>query len=168
MKNLLFGFLIIGVTGLGYSQVTQEVQLEDVVLTNINRDYLDKVQNKDVAESVKNLEHIASKHDISASSLYDGRDETFRSRFIGSKGFIDAYYNKDGVILSTLEKYKNIKLPEHIRNSVFIEFPEWLVDRSFYVVFYDKDKYTEKTYKLLLKKGGKKKKLKVDSNGMIN
>ncbi|WMI64853.1 hypothetical protein RBH94_12380 [Aestuariibaculum sp. YM273] len=139
--------------------------LEDVVLVNINKDYLAKVQSTDVDNRLRRLELAASRHNVLNSPLYDGRDEEFRTRFTGSEGFIDAYYDREGVILSTSEKYKNITLPEHIENSLLNEYPDWMVDQTSYVVLYDKDKATEMTYKLLLKKGKESKKLKLDANG---
>lgn len=168
MKNLVIGMLFIGLVNLGFSQNKTHVEavvLEDVILANINKDYLAVVQLNDVAKCVKKLELAASRHNVINSPLFDGREEEFKTRFTGAEGFIDAYYDKDGKILSTSEKYKNISLPMHIENSLKNEYPEWLVEQSVYSVFYDMNNETEMSYKLLLKRGKETKKLKLDSNG---
>ncbi|MBD0830897.1 hypothetical protein [Aestuariibaculum sediminum] len=171
MKNLLFGFFLLGLTSLGFSQNIiggiEEVKLADVYLSNINADYLAKVQDENTAKSVKHLENIASRHKITESHKYDGRDDEFKTRFEDANGFINAYYDKDGKILSTSEKYKNIKIPDEVKNTIYSKFPDWSVDNFVYVVYYDSDKDAVKTYQLILRKDNKKKKLKLDHNGNI-
>ncbi|MCR8667977.1 hypothetical protein NO995_09815 [Aestuariibaculum sp. M13] len=159
-------------TNLGFSQDRgwefHRVILDDIVVTNINGDYLAIVQDRDVAKIVRKLEYAASRHNVLDSPLYDGRDEEFRARLTGTKGFIDAYYDKEGKILSTSEKYNDIEIPEHIRYSVYEEFPDWSIDQVNYSVLYDIDKsVADKTYKVTVKKGNKTKKLKLDSEGSL-
>ncbi len=171
MKNLLIVFLFMWFVNLGFSQDRgwefHGVILDDIVVTNINRNYLANVLEDDIANSIRELEIKAAQHDVSNSYKFDGRDEAFKVWHVGSEGYIGAYYDKEGVILSTVEKYKNVRLPKHIRNAVSVEFPDWLVDQSHYTVYYDRGKSSDKTYKVLLRKGNNTRKLKLDSEGLM-
>ncbi|MFC4721607.1 nicotinate-nucleotide adenylyltransferase [Geojedonia litorea] len=172
MKNFVIGLFLIGLTSLGFSQnkneETEEVKLEDVVVsTNVNLEYLSKVQDKTMSEHVKSLENEASRFDVKTTDKFDGRRESFKTIFRGTKGYIIATYDKEGKIIKTSEKYKDIKLPVPVRNSLFIEFPDWDVDNTTYVVSYYDKKDPKKVYKVEINKKNNIKTLKIDSDGTI-
>ncbi|MBE9489430.1 MAG: hypothetical protein IMY67_03970, partial [Bacteroidetes bacterium] len=143
------------------------VELETISITNINKSYLDKVQDPTMSVQVKSLENRVSKCDITKSPKYDGRDKPFQAVFKSSKGSIVAMFDKEGKIITTSEKFKNIKLPDPVKIAVFKNHPNWVLLSDTYSVSYHRDKNVRKVYKVQIGNGDLKKKLKIDFSGDI-
>jgi len=152
MKKFVIGLLVIGLTSLGHSQ-------------NVNMDYLEKVQDETMSEPVRILENKASRFNVTKLPEFDGRNASFKTIFKGTKGFIIATYDKTGKILTTLERFKDVKLPVPVRNSLYKEFPKWSVNNIAYLVSYKNNKYAKKIYKIRIGKDNLKRNLKIDSEG---
>jgi len=169
MKNFVIGLFVLGITSLGLSQnVNSEVEvvnLNDVVLSKANLNYLSKVQDNTVSDHVKSLENDVARFDITESPKFDGRKESFKTIFRGTKGYIIATYDNKGNVLKTSERYQDIKLPVPVRQSLFREFPDWSVNNITYSVSYRIDKDAKKVYKIQIEKDNLKKTLKIDSDG---
>ena len=182
MKNLVIGLFLIGLTTLGFSQEkngqVDEVQLKDVVishdntnealLTNINYTYLDKVQDKSTSEHVKELESVASRFNVMDSPKFDGRDDSFKTIFRGTKGYIIATYDSKGKILSTQERYRDIKLPKNMIISVLKEYPNSDFLKMVHTVSYEDSKEVRKVYRIQIMHANSKKKLKIIANDNQN
>ncbi len=172
MKNLVIGLFVLGLTNLGFSQNTnsesEEVQLKDVVISNVNLNYLEKVQ--DIASSVNviSLEKEASNFDVKGLAEFDGRKEAFKVRFKGTKGFIIADYDRNGKILKTFERYKDIALPKNLIKTVIKQYPESNFLKVAYTVDYNDQKMVKKTYKIQIMDNGKKRNLKFNSGDNLN
>ena len=178
MKNLVIGLFVIGLTTLGFSQEkngqVDEVQLKDVVishdntnevlLTNINYTYLDKVQDKTTSEHVKSLESVASRFNVMDSPKFDGRDDSFKTIFRGTKGYIIATYDSNGKILSTQERYRDIKLPKNMVRSVLKEYPNSDFLKMVHTVSYKDNKEVKKVYRIQIMNANSKKNLKIIAN----
>ena len=166
MKNLLIGLLVIGLANLGYSQNTnseaKEVKLEDITVYTLNISYLNQVQDETMSVHVKSLEHRASRCDIKNSPKFDGRSESFKVVFNSIKGSIIATYDNNGKILTTKERFRDIKLPEPVRTYVFKKYPKWSLLGNTYLVSYQSDKDAKKIYKVQIGKDNLKKNLKID------
>ncbi|MCK5402026.1 MAG: hypothetical protein KAJ28_10370 [Flavobacteriaceae bacterium] len=170
MKKVIIGLFVLGFTSLSYSQVKDEVrqvELETISITNINKSYLDRVQDATMSVHVKLIENRASKCNITTSPKYDGRDKPFIAVFKSSKGSIVATYDNKGKILTTTERFKNIKLPDPVRISVFKNHPNWALLSVTYSVSYHFDKDVRKVYKVKIGNGNLKKNLKIDFSGDI-
>lgn len=172
MKNLVLGLFVLGLTSLGFSQntnsETQDVQLEDVVISNINLSYLEKVQDIGLADYVKFLEKEASVFDVRGFVELDSRKRTFIVMFKSAKGYIIADYDRNGKILKTSERYKNIALPKNLIIAVFKKYPESSLLKVAYSVEYDYQKAVKKTYKIQIMNNGKKRNLKIRSGDNFN
>ena len=182
MKNLVIGLFVIGLTTLGFSQEKKgqvdEVQLKDVVishhntnaelLTNINYTYLDKVQDKTTSGHVKLLESVASRFNVMASAKFDGRDGPFKTIFRGSKGYIVATYDSKGKILSTQERYRDIKIPPNMSISVLKEYPNSDILKMVHTVSYKDKEEVRKVYRIQIMNGNSKKNLKIIANDNQN
>jgi hypothetical protein len=165
MKNLVIGLLVMGLANLGYSQQNdkvKEVTLETIKVTNINKSYLNKVQDATMSIHVKSLEDEVSRFDIKESPKFDGRSKPFKTIFKSSKGSIVATYDNKGKVLATTEKFKNVKLPDDVRVSVFKDHPNWVLFSDTYSVLYLRNKDLKKVYKVQIRNGNLKKNLKID------
>jgi hypothetical protein len=172
MKKLVIGLFVLGLSSLGFSQnnngEVKEVTLKDVVLTNVNFSYLEKVQDKDISDHVILLQNEAAGFDVSGNSEFDGRNEPFKIIYRGSKGYIIAIYDNIGKIIKTREQYKDIKLPVYIMKSVLNQYPKSGLLKVIYTVSYNNQKEIKKTYKIQIISDHKKRNLKINTGDNLN
>ncbi len=165
MKNILLGLFVFGLTSQGFSQIVKTEQLSEVVVTAVNYKYLNATTNEEEALPVKMLERQAAAYNIKESDLYSDEYEYYTVSFFIPDGRIVAVYNADGQIIRTIEKFKNVKLPETVNKAVMERFPNWIVESDVYLVSYSDDKGAKKTYKLKLKNGDERMRVKIDETG---
>ena len=161
MKNFVVGLLVMGLTSPVFAQVTEFPARE---ITAVNYKYLDAVDTEDTDRNVKMLEETVAMYDLKNSELYSDEYDEYEVTFYIPDGRIVAAYNKDGKIIRTIEKFKNVKLPKAVRESVFKRFPEWTLAKDVYRVTYHKDK-AKKVYKVVLENGDKTMRVKTDEIG---
>lgn len=161
MKKIILGLLIFGFTSQVYSQV---VELEKVVITATNYKYLNAVDNSEAAVPVKMLERQVAKYDPTKADIYLDEYDLYKVYFFIPDGKILVAYDKDGKVLRTIEKFKNVKLPMEVRNAVVKRFPGWEIKKDVYRVTYNEGK-TTKEYKVVLTNGEKTLRVKLDGNG---
>lgn len=165
MKKLTLGLLVIGFTLQSFAQVISDGMLDEVVVYATNYKYLTEAGTRDAAEPVKMLERKVADFDLKESELYQDEWDYYKVSFFIPEGKIVAAYDKDGNILRTIEKFKNIKVPKSVAESVLNRFPGWVIFEDVYKVNYHKDKGVKKIYKLTLENGDKRMKVKTDENG---
>ena len=164
MKNFLFGLLFL--LGLSPQMKAQIEELSEVKIYATNYKYLNDVSSQEVASiPVKDLESKVANFDVKASEFYhDDYDEYIISFYI-PQGKILAAYDREGKIIRTAERFKNVNIPMAVKNAVVGKFPGWNITEDIYkVVFYD-TRGTSKTYKLKLDNGVKIMRVKLDENG---
>jgi hypothetical protein len=161
MKKFVVGLLVMGLTSPVFAQVTE---LPEIEITAVNYKYLDAVDTEDTDRNVKMLEETVAMYDLKNSELYSDEYDEYEVTFYIPDGRIVAAYNKDGKIIRTIEKFKNVKLPKAVRESVFKRFPEWTLAKDVYRVTYHKDK-AKKVYKVVLENGDKTMRVKTDEIG---
>ncbi|MET6989696.1 nicotinate-nucleotide adenylyltransferase [Sediminicola arcticus] len=135
------------------------------MVTAVNYKYLNAITNEEEALPVQMLERKAAAYNIKESELYSDEYEFYTVSFFIPNGKIVAVYNADGQIIRTIEKFKDIKLPETVAKAVVDRFPKWEVDSDVYRVSYTDEKGSNKTYKLKLKNGDERMKVKIDETG---
>ena len=165
MKRLMFVLVVIGLLGQSYAQIIAEEQLSEVVVTAVNYKYLDQVDSKSAAVPVKMLERMVSSYDLKDSELYSDEYETYTVSFFIPEGKIVAAYDKDGKVIRTIEKFKNVKMHKPVMEAVAKRFPGWEVAKDVYLVHYHDTKGVTKKYKLVLTNGDQKIRVKTDEKG---
>lgn len=154
-------FFIIGMNRKSLAQIN----LPEVNVIATNYKYLSSIDNKVMPIQVKRLELEAAIFDVKNSKYYeDDYDNYFISFFI-PEGSILAAYDKDGRLIRTAEKFKNVAIPVTITQSVYKKYPQWKIAEDVYLVNYQDNKGTTKIYKLMLEKGSKRMKIKIDEKG---
>lgn len=163
MKKLIFGIILFSLTFEMYSQI---IQLPEVVITAVNYKYLNSVENEDTDISVQMLQEKVAMYDIKNSDLYDDEYDIYKVSFFIPEGKILAAYDKDGKIIRTIEKFKNIKLPRAVQQAIGKRYPNWSSEKDVYLVNFHRD-YDKifKQYKVKLKNGKKTMRVKLDENG---
>jgi hypothetical protein len=159
-KGVLFA-LALGATLQSFAQEP----LPPVTVTAVNYKYLSSVNTREAAQPVKLLQLRAAAYDVKNSEYYeDDYDEYYISFYI-PEGSILAAYDKEGKLLRTIEKFKNVAIPAAVRKSVTERFPQWGITKDVYRVNYENSKDSKKVYKLLLENGDKRLRVKTDDEG---
>ena len=163
MKNLIIGLIVFGLTTQVFSQV---VQLPEVEIAAVNYKYLNAVGSDEVDISVKSLQEKVAQYDLKKTDLYDDDYDMYTVSFYIPEGKILAAYDKNGELLRTIERFKDIKLPLIVRNSVAKRFPNWSMDNDIYRVEYHNDKgVTKRQYKVKIANGEFVQKIEVNEDG---
>jgi hypothetical protein len=158
---LFFGALV---AGFALPSFAQEV-LPEVTVTAVKYKYLSAVNNKELAQPVKLLERKAAEFDIKNSEYYDDEYDEYSITFYIPDGYILATYNNDGKLLRTAERFKNIALPLTVSKAVAKRFPQWSIPKDVYLVTYEDEKGATKVWRLLLKNGDKRLRVKANEKG---
>lgn len=165
MKNIILGLFILGLTTQMYAQdpILTE-QLPQIYVTH-NYKYLSSTNSEDVAIPVEKLQLKASDFDIKSLDIYTDENELYDVYFIIPEGKILASYNDKGDLLSTAERYKDIKLPAPVLKAINERFPNWSASKNVYLVNYHDSGKTRKLYKIVLENGNQSIRVKVDNTG---
>ena len=162
MKKLMLGLLVFGLTT--QCMLTQTIELSEVRV-DANYKYLDAIDSEDVDISVKTLEKEVAFYNLKGSEAPNVYD-LYPVTFVIPQGKIVAFYDKDGKINRTIERFKNIELPISVIEAVAEQYPEWTIaDDAYKVDYYGKTGRAEKQYRVKLENEKKRKILKFDGNG---
>ncbi len=166
MKKVLLGLFLMGLTIPSYSQVVKTEELSEVIVYATNYKYLSNVNSQEVTSiPVTALERKVAAYDIKNSDIYMDEYDYYTVTFYIPEGKILAAYDKDGKIIRTAEKFKDINLPVTVKEAVLERFPEWTITKDIYLVTYHEDKGINKKYKLKLVNGDKVLRVKLDAGG---
>ncbi|GAA4272764.1 nicotinate-nucleotide adenylyltransferase [Aquimarina gracilis] len=164
MKKIVLGLLVFGFTFQSFSQNVE--QLAEVWIIATNYKYLSETDAEDEALPIELLQRKVATYDIKSSDIYNDEYDHYEVAFYIPEGKILAAYDKDGKVLRTVEKFKNVKLPVSVSQSIQKRFPGWNVTKDVYLVnFHDKKGVTKKMYKLRLENGDKLIRVKTDDEG---
>ncbi len=166
MKKVLFGLLAIGLTTQAYSQIVKTEELSEVTVVATNYKYLNSVNSEEVASiPVEMLERKVAAFDYKSSDFYSDEFDRYNITFYIPEGKILAAYDRDGKLLRTVERFKDVNVPTAVKKAVMDRFPEWTISKDVYRVNYNDKKGAEKTYKLHLENDDKTLKIKTDEKG---
>lgn len=151
--------------GIGFSAFAQE-QLPEVTVKAVRYKYLTAVGQKEAAPPVKILQERAAQYDVKSADFYEEYYDSYFVSFYLPEGQILASYDKDGKLLSTAEKYKDVALPAIVRTAVAERFPNWAISHDVYLVnYYESNNKVNKVYKLTLENGDMRLKVKMNEKG---
>lgn len=165
MKKIIIALAAIVFAGNAYCQVVKEEKLAEVVVTAVNYKYVNQVGTKDAALPVKLLERKVANFDLKNSDIYNDEYDYYTVSFYIPDGKIVAAYDKDGKIIRTIERFRDINLPQDVRKALVKRFPGWTIEKDVYKVTYENKKGAKKTYKIKLVNGDKKLRVKSDAEG---
>lgn len=165
MKKII---IILFVFGFVIQSSAQVVTLPEVEVVARNFKYLDKVDEPNVGSPVEALQRYATEFDVKSSEYYEDEYDRYFISFFIPDGKILASYDKDGNILRTIEKYKNIKLPLKVAQSMTKNYEGWTIAENVYLVNYHDDKgVMKKEFKILLERENRRMRIKTDELGNI-
>lgn len=163
MKKSILILLLLALSSQVFSQVTE---LKEVVITAVNYKYLNAVDSAENPMTVQQLEEKVALFDLKSSEYYNDEYDIYNISFYIPDGKILAAYDKDGKLIRTIEKFKNVKLPKAVRDAIAKRFPNWSMTSDVYKVsFHRNNKTAKKQYKVNLENGDKKMKVKLNEKG---
>jgi hypothetical protein len=167
MKKIIFGLIIFGLTIQTYGQIKTE-ELSEVVISATNYKYLNKVGLENVSVPVALLESKVATFNVKDADFYEDEYSTYEVSFYIPDAYILASYDGDGNVLRTIERFKDVALPRNIIESVARTYPNWTFAKDIYLVNYHDTGDTgkiKKQYKIVLKNGDQRIKVKCDEEG---
>lgn len=166
MKKVVFCLLAMGLTAQIAAQIVKTEELSEVTVVATNYKYLKDVKSQEVVSvPVQMLERKVAAFDPTSSDFYLDEFDTYNISFYIPDGRILAAYDREGKLLRTIERFKDVNVPTTVKKAVLDRFPEWSVSKDVYRVSYSDKKGAEKTYKLTLRNGDKTIKVKLDETG---
>jgi hypothetical protein len=159
----------IGVTalfalGFGLAAAGQDL-LPEVRMVALNYKYLKSVTDTNAAEPVKLLQRRAATFDVKSSEFYEDDAEGYFVSFYIPAGQILAFYDQNGKMVRTAEKFKNVMVPKAVREAVNQRFPGWTISEDVYLVNFVGAPNDSKVYKMLLQNGNKRIRVKTNEKG---
>ena len=163
MKKLFLFLLVYGLAMPGFAQI---IELDEVIIYPVKYKYIYEVVDDDIDQSVKDLQFKLGTFDVTKEEVYSDEYDSSSVSFYIPKGYAVATYDKDGKLLRTIERYKNVKLPLAVSKALVKRFPNWVVDKDIYKVSYSEPKWeSKKIYKLKLTNGEESIRVKTDQDG---
>jgi len=149
------------------TQTFAQIVLPEIIVRAANYKYLNAMNTDDVAQPVSMIEQYAAAYDIKGTTFYEDDHDNYFISFLIPEGKILAAYDKDGTLLRTVEKYKNVDVPRAVKQAVADKYPKWAITKDVYLVNYQaKDGGVfSKQYKLLLENGDKRLRVKITDTG---
>jgi len=133
-------------------------------LSKANENYLRDLILRQLPENVKSIEIEAAQYDLKNSEVYDNSEVAIYTVIFKRKSDeLIASYNSEGRILTTVEKYRNVKLPADISIKISNDNPGWIFKSNGLHIKYVYGKGVQKTYKIKLKKGKKTRIINIDN-----
>lgn len=165
IKMLLLSCIVL--IGLNIRLFSQDTTLPGVTVVSLNYKYLKSVNDPNSSQPVRLLEHRAASYDIKNTDYYEDEYDEYIVSFFIPEGEILATYDKNGKLLRTAERFKNVALPSAVRNAVSSRYPEWSIYKDIYKVnyYHDNSSNAKKIYKLLLENGDERMRVKTTEQG---
>lgn len=165
MKNLITCIFGLALMFTSNAQITDVQQLNEVVVVATNYKYFNQVDKKQESVPVKMLEAKVATYNLKDSPYYQDDYALYYINFFIPEGSILAAYDRDGNIVRTVERFKDVRLPNAVIQSIAKQYPNWAISKDVYLVNYKDHKGAEKTYKVRLTNLDKRMWVKTDENG---
>ncbi len=166
MRKIILVLFLLGLATPLFAQV--EETLPEVEVLGLHFKYLDAIGDEvDAPAVVKKMHKHVGNFDVLTSDVYDHDIDDYRFTFKIPQGKVLAGYDKEGNLLWTVEKFKDLRLPNNIIKMVAMEYPGWTFDKTFYTIRYNENNGVTKRYKVIISKDGKKKRVTLNPEGDV-
>ncbi len=166
MKKIILGMLLFWIVTATMAQ-DPKIQLPEVIISATTYKYLSKAGSDDQAMEVTQLQRKVADYDVRESDYYRDDYDLYFVTFYIPEGKVLASYDKNGNILRTAEKYKNVNLPTVVKEAILDRYPGWTISKDLFLVNYYEETGAKKKYKLKLVNGDKTMRIKTDEYGNI-
>ena len=173
MKAFSFLVLFLSITTASFSQGTMETpaqgnmkmeELPAVVIKNVGKDFSIYIPDRNPDASVRALEDKFIAYDLGKDYL---GFENYLVIMETAKGSLTATYNKNGKLLTVIENYKNVKIPNEVIYCIYKSFPGWHIIKDKYLYSQKEGDIIKKEYNLKIKKDKEIRSLVVKADGEV-
>lgn len=169
MKNLILGLLLFGFIGTGHSQILlKETKVdyrpESMKLDPVSNSLVIKVSEKVYGEFDSDpLAFVKNRFDIN-KVIEENQDDydAYRVDFRTTKGHLLANFNKNGDLISSIQKFKNVRLPEEARLKILQEYRNAAILENKYFASTKGWDIQKEFYKVKIKDGDKTRRVKIN------
>nr|WP_321227951.1 hypothetical protein [uncultured Psychroserpens sp.] len=170
MKKIILGLILIGLAMQSYGQDVlfqakiKKEKVPAVIIEAIDTDFGDYEMVEFYAIPIEFIdEEVYINRNIDSDEDYD----TYQVILKGKNSKIVSTYNKEGKLLSSVERLKNTEPTLEVRNAMAKAFPGWIITKDHYKMNYYSGKQKKERYKLIITKGKEKKVVFMDGKGEI-
>lgn len=159
-------FLVLMLLGLTTPLMAQDpIELSEVLIGGTNYKYLNAVNYVEAPMPVRFLEQQAAEFKAEGHDLYVDEFGSYSVSFFIPDGKVVGFYDADDMLVRTIERYKNVQLPDDVQYALITRFPNWEVTKDVYHVTYHQTKGVNKYFVLKLTNGNKTIRVKIDDEG---
>ncbi|MGB5463632.1 MAG: hypothetical protein WBM92_09725 [Aureibaculum sp.] len=175
MKKTIFGLFMLGFMSQSYAQKDevllavklQKKEVPQMVINSVEKNH----PNLDIVDFMVMPTELVSTASVKKSIKPVGGEvyESYIVNFKGKTSLISATYNKEGNLISTLEHFKNKKVPMPIVITLSNTRPEWNVINGYkkLITYTATGEVKNERFKITIVNGDKIKKIFTDANGLI-
>lgn len=172
MKKLIIVLLLFGFIGTGHSQILlKETKLEyrpeSMKLDPVSNTLTIKISEKSYGEFNRDpLAFVKNQFDIQRV-LKDNEKEDYDSyqvSFKSTKGHLLANFDGDGDLISSFQKFKNVRLPEDARMQILQQYRDAVITGNKHVAISKGWDVQKEFYKVKLRDGDKTRTVKVNKD----
>lgn len=165
MKTAITLFIALILTSNLLAQDPKTEELSEVIVTAVNYKYLSSIDSKETPTPVKLLERKVASYRLKKDDIYEDEYPFYTVSFYIPEGKIVAVYDEDGKILRTIERFKNLELPDAVLQAIEKKYLGWKIVDDVYLIDYNHQKGVNRTFKIKLQKRKKTLKVKLDEKG---
>jgi hypothetical protein len=148
-----------------YDELYESGELPAVVLKKAGEEFsVYYPDNKNPDSRVLALENSFITYNIDKE--FDGT-ESYYILFEVEDGVLAATFDEKGKLLSVVERFKNVRIPEKVRLNLAKKFPEWSLKSDKFVYVQKSGEVKRKRYKIIMKKDKKLRRIVVNEHGEI-
>ncbi|MGB0897300.1 MAG: hypothetical protein ACPGU9_00705 [Flavobacteriaceae bacterium] len=171
MKTICMYLLVLGLVcpafaqEKNYEELYESGKLPAVVLKKAGEEFsVYYPDNKNPDSRVLALENSFISYTIDKD--FNGT-ESYYILFEVKDGVLAANFDENGKLLSVVERFKNVRIPEKVRQSLALKFPEWSMKSDKFVYVQKKGEVKRKHYKIIMKKNNKLRRIVVNEHGEL-
>ena len=170
MKNLILVLLLFGFIGTGHSQILlKETKLEyrpaSMKLDPISNSLTIAIAEKNYGQFESNpLAFVKDQFDIQ-KVLRDNEKENYDSysvNFKSTKGHLLANFDEDGNLVSSFQRFKDVRLPEDARMKILQQYRDAVVLGNKHIAVSKGWDIQKEFYKIKLRDGNKTRSVKIN------
>ncbi len=171
MKTLiLISFLLCSIFT-GFAQEVTELEEARIVVlpkqlpSSNSNEYRFQVNEKYAGEFSKDaVSFMLDNFDMPGfiATVMDKEYDTYLLTFSSSNGYLSADFDKEGQLVSTNQRFKDVVLPLDVRRNLYVQNKGWTMTKNTYKAKGEEDRLDEEMYRIKMERGNDKKIVKID------
>ncbi|MCM8570617.1 hypothetical protein NE848_14570 [Gramella jeungdoensis] len=176
MKTLIFSLLLIVATSIGHAQKITELEEAkvgfaplDVEVTENGDSFTYNVHESYAGQFVKDpIAFMKANFDIQnfIATYGDRNYDSYHLTFKSGQGFLKADFDKNGKIVKTYQKFKDIVLPLDVRRELYMAHKGWTMTENKYIASGRGEMLEKELYKIKIEDGSRSQNIKLDPRSM--